>query len=437
MRAAAALARRARPARALASIAAFVAGALLLAAPPARAAGDSCIECHRGLDDPRLRAPALGFPHDIHAERGLTCASCHGGNPSDPDVTAMDPDKGFKGAPTRDQVAPLCASCHANAEFMKHYNPRPYIFSLAEWKTSVHCKRESLGDQKVATCTGCHGVHGIRPPNDPASPVFKTNVPRTCAKCHNAEYMKGRTVRTDQFALYSKSVHGVALLVKGDVSAPACNDCHGNHGAAPPGLKDVSLVCGTCHGREAELFEGSRMKARMDVLGKPGCVACHSNHGVRHPTDAMLAVGHDGVCSGCHEPGSAADRDTRAIIASFHGLRGSLTEADSLLKLAEVRGMETSPGRESLKDAQDRLVAVRAGIHSFDPKKIGDALQDGAATAAKAAGYGRGALRDWRNRRLGMAASLGVILVLIALVVAKIRQIERKPGASPEGPAVG
>ena len=32
----------------------------------------------------------------------------------------------------------------------------------------------------------------------------------------------------------SKSVHGKALLEKGDLSAPTCNNCHGNHGAAPP-----------------------------------------------------------------------------------------------------------------------------------------------------------------------------------------------------------
>lgn len=337
----------------------------------------------------------------------------------------MDPDKGFKGAPTRNQVAPLCASCHANAVFMKHYNPRPYIFSVAEWQTSVHCKRESEGDQKVATCTSCHGVHGIRPPKDPASSVYPTNVPRTCAKCHNAEYMKGRAVRTDQFALYSTSVHGVALLEKGDVSAPACNDCHGNHGAAPPGLKDVTLVCGTCHGREAELFEGSRMKAGMDAQGRSGCVTCHGNHGVRHPTDAMLSAGPGGVCSGCHAAGSAAERGTRVIVASFDGLKGTVSTADSLLRLSEVRGMETAPGREALKDAQDRQVGVRAGLHSFDPVKLAAAFGDGTALARRAGDYGRSALRDWRNRRLGMALSVGVILLLIALLIAKIRQIER------------
>ena len=403
----------------------LLAGLLLFGATAAKAAKDSCVECHRGLDEARLRAPTQGFSHDIHAERGLSCAACHGGDPADPEPSAMDPDKGFKGAPTRAQIAPLCASCHANVAFMKRYNPRPYVFSMGEWQTSVHAKLAAQGDAKVATCTSCHGVHGIRPPRDPASPVFKTNVPRTCAKCHNADYMKGHAIRTDQFALYAKSVHGVALLEKGDVSAPACNDCHGNHGAAPPGLKDVAMVCGTCHGREAELFAGSRMKSGMDALGKPGCVTCHGNHGVQQPTDAMLSAAAGGTCAGCHQPGSVAEQGTSAIVANFRELQGSLSTADSLLKLAEVRGMETGPGREGLKAAQDALVGVRAGLHSFDPKQIGAVLTEGAALSRKAMDYGREALRDWHNRRVGMALSLVVILILIGLVVAKIRQIEK------------
>ena len=404
---------------------ALLAGLLLLGAPAARAAKDSCVDCHRGLDAPRLKAPAVGFAHDIHAERDLTCAACHGGDPADPEPSAMDPDKGFKGAPGRAEIAGLCASCHANVAFMKLYNPRPYVFSVAEWQTSVHAKLAAQGDLKVATCTDCHGVHGIRPPTDPAAPVFKTNVPRTCAKCHNADYMKDHAIRTDQFALYAKSAHGVALLEEGDASAPACNDCHGNHGAAPPGLKDVAMVCGTCHGREAELFEGSRMKAGLDALGKPGCVTCHGNHGVQHPTDAMLSAAPGGTCAGCHQPGSAAAQGTDAIVSGFQGLQNSVTHADSLLQVAEVRGMETGPGREGLKVAQDALVGVRAGLHSFDPKQIGAVLAEGAASSRKATDCGREALRDWRNRRLGMVLSLVVILILIGLVVAKIRQIEK------------
>ncbi len=400
--------------------------ALLTAVWPAPAAAkDSCVECHSMFkDEPRISAPIAGFAKDIHAKLGFTCVSCHGGDPSRDDVDAMDPAKGFRALKRRGDVAEMCARCHADAAFMKRYNPRPYIFSVDEYRTSVHCKREAEGDQKVATCTNCHGVHGILSVKDPASPVYPSNVPKTCAHCHNAEYMKGRTVRTDQFALYSKSVHGIALLEKGDVSAPACNDCHGNHGAAPPGVGQVTMVCGTCHGREAELFEKSAMKLAMDRQGKPGCVSCHSNHGIQHPTDAMLASGRDGLCSRCHVAGSRGDRLTAGLLARFAALRHQVTRGDSLLHLAELRGMETSAGRAAWKEAQDQVVSLRATVHSFDAEAIGAGLTQGAELAGRADSYGAAALADWRSRRLGMASSLGVILLLIAILVLKIRQME-------------
>src|SRR5207302_1420728 len=86
------------------------------------------------------------------------------------------------------------------------------------------------------------GAHGIRRVNDVKSPVFPTNVAATCAACHaSASHMAGYTLPnkqplpTNQLALYQQSVHYAALTKGNDLSAPTCNDCHGNHGAAPPG----------------------------------------------------------------------------------------------------------------------------------------------------------------------------------------------------------
>ena len=387
-----------------------------------RASADTCADCHRLQDDPRLANPTRHFAQDIHAQRGLGCVGCHGGDGSDPDITAMDPDKGFRGKPRRTAIAELCASCHANAAYMKRFNPQPYVFSVAEFRTSVHCKKIALGDLKVATCTDCHGVHGILPHKDPRSPVYATNVPATCAHCHNAEYMKGRTVPTNQYHAYLGSVHGRALLEKGDLSAPACNDCHGNHGAAPPQAQDIATVCGNCHGREGELFGASPLKSQFVLEGKRGCVTCHGNHGVQRPADSMVSLGPGGVCGRCHVPGSAGERNARVIVARFHSLKDSLDLADSTLALAETRGMEASAGRQELREARDILMEVRVLLHSFDAARITRAIGEGSARAARARAVGEAALRDWRTRRVGMAASLAVILALIVLLLLKIRR---------------
>jgi doubled CXXCH motif protein len=398
----------------------WLGSAVSLAAPP-----NSCMDCHRQLDDARLRAPTLNIDKDIHTARGLGCANCHGGNPNDPELSAMDPDKGFKGKPARNEIAELCASCHANAAFMKHYNPRPYIFSLDEFRTSVHCKKISEGDTKVATCTNCHGVHGILSPKDPDSPVYHKNVPETCGKCHNATYMKGRNIPTNQHDLYVKSVHGRALLEKGDMSAPACNDCHGNHGAVPPGVRDVSLVCGKCHVREAELFEASRVKDMMELQGKRACVTCHSNHDVQHPTDAMLSPEPGGLCGQCHVPGSTGDKAAREIVTRFAAMDRGIAHADSLAAAAESLGMETDETRATLREARDRMTNVRAALHSFDRKTITDVLAEGEKFVRQATDQAAKLLQDWRNRRVGMALSLVVILVLIGLLVLRIRGLEK------------
>jgi len=369
-------------------------------------------------------APTRHFAEDIHAVRGLGCVGCHGGNAADPELSAMDPDRGFRGAPTRNEIAELCASCHANAAYMKRFNPKPYVFSMAEFRTSVHCKKIAEGDQKVATCTNCHGVHGILPRKDPRSPVNHRNVPLTCSKCHNAEYMKGRTVPTNQLALYSHSVHGRALLEKGDAAAPACNDCHGNHGAVPPNTRDISLVCGNCHGREGELFAKSKVSAAFMREGRRGCVTCHGNHDVQRPTDAMLSTGPGGTCVGCHAPGSAGERGAELIIDRFGRLKGELARGDSLLRLAEVRGMETSDARASWREGQDRLVGVRAAIHSFDAAVVTAVIGEGDGFAAQASAEAGRVLRDWRTRRIGTALSLIVILGLMGLLIWKIRRTE-------------
>ena len=73
------------------------------------------------------------------------------------------------------------------------------------------------------------------------------------------------TVRLDTTNIeqWRQSVHGQALLEKGDLTAPACNDCHGNHGAMPPGVDSVANACGTCHGKIANLFAETRMKHQV------------------------------------------------------------------------------------------------------------------------------------------------------------------------------
>jgi hypothetical protein len=76
----------------------------------------SCITCHKLLDG-KLLAPVTAWENDIHAQNGLGCESCHGGNPSP--AVAEDPDAaksraaGFIGKPARKNIPLLCGNATA------------------------------------------------------------------------------------------------------------------------------------------------------------------------------------------------------------------------------------------------------------------------------------------------------------------------------------
>lgn len=259
------------------------------------AAASSCVSCHGGLEA-EAAEPVHLWEKDVHRLAGLGCEACHGGDPSpalaENGEAAMDPAKGFRPAPGRLEIADSCARCHSDAAYMKQFNPQLRVDQLAEYRTSVHGKKNAAGDPVPATCTDCHHAHGIRPVTSPDAPVYPQNVPKTCARCHaDPKVMAPYGIPTNQYQDFLRSVHAAALLERGDTAAPACNDCHGNHGAVPPGVRSVAHVCGQCHGREATLFAASFKKPLFEELGVGECTVCHGNHRVLHPTPELFHGG--------------------------------------------------------------------------------------------------------------------------------------------------
>src|ERR1035438_2594875 len=90
---------------------------------------------------------------------------------------------------------------------------QPFI----SYQESVHGRAIEKGSQKAAVCTDCHGSHEILPANEAKSPIYKSNVPATCGKCH-----------TEIASTFMQSIHGQAIA-RGNQLAPVCTDCHGIH----------------------------------------------------------------------------------------------------------------------------------------------------------------------------------------------------------------
>ena len=412
----------------------LVTGALLHAGGRAEAQklpeGNSCIECHQGIGDPRVTPPAEKFPQDIHLAKGILCQDCHGGDPTNFDPQgSMSRAKGFIGKPGHQAIPQLCGRCHSDAAYMKRFNPTIRVDQVQEYFTSVHGKRLRAGDQKVATCISCHDVHKIRAIKDQQAWTYPVKVVETCGRCHgDAKYMQGYKIATDVVDKYKQSVHYEALTKKGDLSAPTCNVCHGNHGATPPGVDSVANVCGTCHSLTAEFFNQSPHKKAFAAMGLVPCVTCHNNHDVMKPNDTLVGTDEKAVCVNCHDPASAGYQKAAAIRASLDELRGAVQRAAAILDRAEHAGMEVSQPKFELRGARDALLKTRATVHQFDPAPIQKLSEEGVQIAGKTYEKGVKAMDDLRFRHRGLWVSVGIILVALAGLVLKIREIDQRGG---------
>jgi len=326
-------------------------------------------------------------------------------------------------------IVKTCTKCHADAAFMRTYNPSLPVDQLDKYRTSVHGMRNAKGDAKVAECASCHGSHDIFPVKDPKSSVYATNVPSTCSHCHsNAEYMKEYKIPTDQYEKFAKSVHGVALLKKNDTGAPACNSCHGNHAATPPGVTSVSKVCGTCHALNADLFSASPHKKAFDDRKLPECETCHGNHEIIVATNKLLGVTKEAVCSRCHSEtqnskGYAAARAMRALIDT---LESQEQTAIALVGEAEQKGMEISEAKFKLRDAHQARLESRTMVHSFKEERFKEVVNKGLGVTATVREEASSALEEYVFRRIGLGFATFAITILVVSLYLYIRRIERR-----------
>jgi predicted CXXCH cytochrome family protein len=399
------------------------------AGQPAPAANE-CVTCHGSLPVDRLVAPARAFAaQDVHRDSAFTCVDCHGGNALAAGAApAHDRSLGFRGIPRGADQIKTCARCHSDAELMRQFSPRQRVDQEAEYATSVHGKRLAAGDEAVATCASCHGAHGIRRVRDARSPVFPTNVAGTCGTCHaNAIRMRGRTLPgggplpTNQLADYQNSVHYTALTADNDLSAPTCNDCHGNHGAAPPGVGSVANVCGTCHAVFATKFATS---VHAQIFST-GCVECHGNHAVLPPSDEMLGAAPPALCAQCHE--GAADKGANAAVQmrrAIEQLKSAIDGSTRVVSRVGNAGIEVGAQELTLAEARTHLTLARTELHAFDPTAVESVTAAGMTLVADVDRAGESAVEELAYRRRGLALSLGAILLFVGALALKIRRLE-------------
>jgi cytochrome b subunit of formate dehydrogenase len=161
------------------------------------------------------------------------------------------------------------------------HSTQPFL----SYEESVHGRAVAAGSDKAAVCTDCHGYHEILSASDSKSPIFKFNVPATCAKCHSS-------VQT-QFA---QSIHGQAIA-RGNWQAPVCTDCHGIHSikahldpnSSVSAQNLAKVTCARCH-------EGVRLSQELGIPGARATTYLQSYHGLASKLGSEVVAN----CASCH-----------------------------------------------------------------------------------------------------------------------------------------
>lgn len=286
---------------------------VLLAPLAARAAGDTCVECHE------KQTPGIVADWKIskHAAAGVDCAACHADNP----------DKAKGGPSTLLPTPETCAQCHEQQVAQFKRGKHAFAWAAMKAMPTIHaqpvamtegmkgcggCHKlglKSESEQKelqttahgfgVASCDACHTRHSFS--------LKEARQPQACQTCHMG-------FDHPQWEMYSASKHGVRALLKQNgtlpesAAAPTCQTCHmaeGNHEVrAPWGFLAVRLPMPEDKQWAADralILQGlgvldpeGKPTGRLDVV-KAADVARLDQESWQKGRDAMLKT-----CGGCH-----------------------------------------------------------------------------------------------------------------------------------------
>jgi len=377
---------------------------------------------------------AIRFERSVHAKTEIGCSTCHGGDPDRKSVKeAHSVAKGFRGIPRGIEIVELCGSCHSDTEYVRQYSlPTD---QLEQYKNSVHGKRlYESNDPNVATCVDCHGGHAILGPHDPESTVYAFNVVDTCDRCHGDEKkMKLYDLPWDTAKKYRESVHGKRLLLDRDIGAPHCAACHGSHGAAPPGAKEVVNVCGRCHSVVRGYFKQSPHYAAAERGEMEECTSCHDHHSVVKMSDEGLVGSGKQLCVGCHGEDQVASDVGHQLVESLAGLEERIESAQAAVAATRSKGIFVTDEDGMMRDARRVLVSAGPVTHAVSAPILDTHLNTGEAIVEEILERLDVKRRSLRDGRIIGAILAAFCLGLMALLGVKLRRVQKDIGGRHVG----
>ncbi|MFA5059311.1 MAG: cytochrome b/b6 domain-containing protein [Candidatus Omnitrophota bacterium] len=288
-----------------------------------------------------LSVSAQSFGEEKEVIDNETCFTCH----SDPEATPfVDPEK-FKSSI---HGGNLCISCHSDIVEVPHEEKLKPVscgschrIETELYLNSDHGKALGHGVTEAATCQSCHGnPHELLNSRNLVSPVYRENIPKTCAHCHEkTEEMKKFNLNiAEPVSSYEHSVHGMAVEGSHLIQAAVCTDCHGSHALSKATNEDSKLfwkniptTCGKCHENVQMTYMRSihGQAVREGKREAPVCTDCHGEHSIEEvkKITSKVAPAHiTETCGQCHAverittkyslPNNVVD----TFMQSYHGL---------------------------------------------------------------------------------------------------------------------
>jgi hypothetical protein len=259
-------------------------------------------------------------------------------------------------------------------------------------------------------------------------------------------------IPTNQFDIYSKSVHGVALLQNKDTRAPSCASCHGSHDAKPPTSTTVVEICGKCHTATQALYQQSRHSQLPSAA--PKCWTCHGTHDVSQPSSALFfhptqpsytcATCHDLIthklrlqlssfrsepdrrCDTCHHPDSQIYAQIQGISNAVKSAETAYDDASAQLQQAGSLGMITSTAQLKLGEAKTSLIQAEAAVHTTKLSLVAQLSADAKKKSEDARDMAASKVDESFFRRQAMVIVLAAILVCVLFLVLLKRHLDRE-----------
>ncbi len=293
--------------------------AMILLAVPAWSQDDIgdgttlCLDCHEESDDHDAQPFDSALSGSVH--EGFSCVDCHSSIEELPHEETVDKVE--------------CGDCHSD------------VSEDYQW----HGRLTTAEGVDIPGCADCHGRHNILSPSSKLSRVNPINLPSTCGQCHeNLDLTaKHKTLYGQAVRVYQSSVHG-QTKVGGVYSAATCVDCHSpggsshhilaaNHQESSVNHFNIPRTCGKCHKRiERDFWEGVHGQlVQQGEVDAPVCTHCHGEHGIIAASDPRSPVSPNRIaeatCEPCHESAALNEKyniptgEQHSYVDSYHGLK--------------------------------------------------------------------------------------------------------------------